>query len=191
MRRIHFLIVAILLGLGVAVDSVCAGEAEAWSALRAGRHVALMRHADAPGGTGDPAGFKLEDCATQRNLSAKGRADALKIGARLRSEGIAFEAILSSPWCRCIDTATLLQLGPVKTEPTFGNVVVLRDQREALTSSARTVIDQWTGSGNLLVVTHGANIQALTGIQPASGEIVVVRGGSGGGREAVGRLLLD
>jgi hypothetical protein len=53
------------------------------------------------------------------------------------------------------------------------------------------VIEQWTGSGNLLVVTRGANIQALTGIQPASGEIVVVRGGSGGGREAVGRLMLD
>jgi phosphohistidine phosphatase SixA len=195
MRRIRFAIrfaiLAILLGYGSAADIARAGEAEAWAALRAGRHVALMRHADAPGGFGDPPGFKVEDCATQRNLSAKGRADALKIGSRLRSEGIALEAILSSPWCRCIDTATLLELGPVKTEPTFGNVVVLRDQREALTSGARTIIDQWTGSGILLVVTHGANIQALTGIQPASGEIVVVRGGSGGGREAVGRLMLD
>ncbi|MDP1583301.1 MAG: histidine phosphatase family protein [Bradyrhizobium sp.] len=194
MRRTRFAILAailaILLGCGT-TDIARAGEAEAWSALRAGRHIALMRHADAPGGFGDPPGFKVEDCATQRNLSAKGRADALRIGARLKSEGIVWEAILSSPWCRCIDTATLLDLGPVKTEPTFGNVVVLRDQRETLTSGARAVIDQWTGSGNLLVVTHGANIQALTGIQPASGEIVVVRGGSGGGHEAVGRLILD
>lgn len=189
MRRIRFVIIAILLGLGATVDNAGAGEAEAWSALRAGRHVALMRHADAPGGSGDPPGFKIEDCATQRNLSTKGRADALKIGARLRSEGITLDAILSSPWCRCIDTATLLELGPVKTEPTFGNVVVLRDQREALTSGARAVIDQWTGSGTLLVVTHGANIQALTGIQPTSGEIVVVRGGSGS--VPVGRLMLD
>ena len=191
MRRIGFAILAVLLGVCAAADIASAGEAETWSALRAGRHVALMRHADAPGGVGDPPGFKLDDCASQRNLSAKGRADAQRIGARLRSEGIALEAILSSPWCRCIDTATLLELGPVKTEPTFGNVVVLRDQRESLTSGARAVIDKWTGSGNLLVVTHGANIQALTGIQPASGEIVVVRGGGGGGREAVGRLMLD
>jgi phosphohistidine phosphatase SixA len=189
MRRTGFVILAILLGLCTAASR--AGEAEAWSALRAGGHVALMRHADAPGGFGDPPDFKVEDCVTQRNLSAKGRADALKIGARLKSEGIVFHAILSSPWCRCIDTATLLRLGPVKTEPTFGNVVVLRDQRESLTSGARTVIDQWTGSGNLLVVTHGANIQAVTGIQPASGEIVVVRGGSGGGSVPVGRLMLD
>ena len=191
MRRIRFAIFAVLLGFCAAADIAGAGEAEAWSALRAGRHVALMRHADAPGGFGDPAGFKLDDCATQRNLSAKGRADARGIGARLRSEGIAVDRILSSPWCRCIDTAKLLELGPVEAEPTFGNVVVLRDQRDSLTAGGRAVIDQWTGSGILLVVTHGANIQALTGISPASGEIVVVRGGSGGGREAVGRLMLD
>ena len=191
MRRIRLVILAILLGLCPLADSARAGEAEAWSALRAGRHVALMRHADAPGGCGDPPGFAVEDCATQRNLSASGREDARKIGARLRSAGIVFERILSSPWCRCIDTATLLAMGPVKTEATFGNVVVLRDQREPLTSGARVVIDQWTGSGILLVVTHGANIQALTGIQPVSGEIVVVRGGSGGGRVPVGRLMLD
>ena len=98
MHRIRFVILAILFGLGAVADAAVAGEAEAWSALRAGGHVVLMRHADAPGGFGDPPGFKLEDCATQRNLSAKGRADALRIGARLRSEGIALEAILSSPW---------------------------------------------------------------------------------------------
>jgi hypothetical protein len=85
----------------------------------------------------------------------------------------------------------LLELGPVKTEPTLGNVVVLRDQREALTSGARAIIEQWIGGGILLIVTHGANIQALTGIQPASGEIVVVRSGSGGGSIPVGRLMLD
>ena len=104
--------------------------ANAWKALQAGGHVALMRHADAPGGFGDPPGFRVDDCATQRNLSDKGRADAAKIGARLHREGIAFEKILSSPWCRCIDTAALLNLGTAETEATFGNVVVLRDQRD-------------------------------------------------------------
>ena len=68
--------------------------------------------------------------------------------------------------------------------------MVLRDQREALTAGARALIAKWSGRGNLLVVTHGANIQALTGISPASGEIVVVKGGSDRA-EPVGRLLLD
>jgi phosphohistidine phosphatase SixA len=190
MGRTRFALFAILLGFCTAADTAGAGEAEAWTALRAGRHVALMRHADAPGGFGDPPGFRIDNCATQRNLSAKGRADAVTIGARLRLEGIAVERILSSPWCRCKDTATLLELGPVEAEPTFGNVVVLSDQRESLTAGARAVIGKWTGSGILVVVTHGANIQALTGISPASGEIVVVRGGSGVGGEPVGRLKL-
>ena len=189
--RIRFAILAILLGIGAAADSAGAGEAEVWTALRAGGHVALMRHTDAPGGVGDPPDFRIDDCTTQRNLSAKGRADAARIGARLKSEGIAVERIVSSPWCRCMDTAALLQLGPVAAEKTFGNVVVLSDQRQSLAAGARAVIDQWTGSGILLVVTHGANIAALTGISPASGEIVVVRTGSGGSSERVGRLILD
>jgi phosphohistidine phosphatase SixA len=190
MFRMRFVILTILLAVCTAPDIASADQAEAWTALRAGRHVALMRHTDAPGGVGDPPGFRIDDCATQRNLSAKGRADAARIGARLRSEGIAVEKILSSPWCRCMDTATLLALGPVEAEPTFGNVVVLNDQTEALTAGARAVIDKWTGSGTLLVVTHGANVRALTGISPASGEIVVVRS-EGGGSKPVGRLILD
>ena len=191
MRRMRFVIFTLLLGFGSTVDIACADDAaNAWKALRAGGHVALMRHTDAPGGVGDPPGFRVDDCATQRNLSARGRTDAEKIGARLKSEGIAFEKILSSPWCRCIDTATLLNLGPVVKEATFGNVVVLRDQREQLGAGARALIAKWSGQGNLLVSTHGANIQALTGISPASGEIVVVRGGSASA-EPVGRLRLD
>jgi len=191
MRGIRFAILVLLIGFCGTAEVVGAdAAADAWKALRAGGHTALMRHADAPGGFGDPPGFRVDDCATQRNLSEKGRADAAKIGARLKLEGIAFEQVLSSPWCRCIDTAMLLNLGTVETEVTFGNVVVLRDQREALTAGARARIAQWSGRGNLLVVTHGANIQALTGISPASGEIVVVKSGSDRA-EPVGRLLLD
>jgi phosphohistidine phosphatase SixA len=191
MNRMHFAIVALLLGWFGAAGTAVAGEAaDARNALRAGAHVALMRHADAPGGVGDPPGFRIEDCATQRNLSPKGRADAEKIGSQLKQEGIAFEKIVSSPWCRCVDTARLLNLGTVETEPTFGNVVVLRDQREVLTAGGRAFIAGWTARGNLLVVTHGANIFALTGVSPASGEIVVVKGGSDRA-VPVGRLLLD
>jgi len=187
MPRIRLILFALLLALSAAAPAR-ADDTAAWAALRTGAHVALMRHADAPGGAGDPPGFRLEDCATQRNLSDKGRADAAKIGARLKAEGIRIEKIVSSPWCRCMETARLLQLGPVEAQPAFSNVFVLRSEMEALTAGAREVIDAWKGSGILLVVTHGANIFALTGVSPASGEIVVVRGGS---REAVGRLLIE
>jgi phosphohistidine phosphatase SixA len=180
-------IALIALTLVIASGSAChaqADEAAAWTALRAGGHVALMRHTDAPGGAGDPPGFKLDDCATQRNLSDRGRTEAAQIGARMKAEGIAFENILSSPWCRCMDTAKLLDMGPVAPAPTFGNVVVLRDQAESLTEGARALIAGWQGAGTLLVVTHGANIRALTGVSPATGEIVVVDPAT----EAIGRI---
>ena len=191
MRRMRFVIFTLLLGFCSTVQVAGADDAaDAWKALRAGGHVALMRHADAPGGVGDPPGFRVDDCATQRNLSEKGRADAEKIGSRLQGEGIAFEKILSSPWCRCIDTAKLLSLGTVETEATFGNVVVLQGSTRGPDDGRPCAHRQWTAGGNLLVVTHGANIFALTGVSLASGEIVVVKGGSDRA-EPLGRLLLD
>jgi phosphohistidine phosphatase SixA len=161
----------------------------AWAALRQDGAIALMRHADAPGGFGDPPGFRLEDCATQRNLSAEGRAEAERVGAAIRRERIAIGKLMSSPWCRCMDTATLLGVGAVDTAPAFSNVVVLSDQRAALTEAGRAVLRAWKGPGVLLVVTHGANIQALTGgHNPASGEIVVAKVTADGAVREVGRI---
>ncbi len=47
-----------------------------------GENIILMRHAIAPG-TGDPAHFQIDDCETQRNLSAEGIAQAQEIGRAL------------------------------------------------------------------------------------------------------------
>jgi phosphohistidine phosphatase SixA len=177
-----------LFGLIAAAAPAAADEAAAWAALRQGGQVALMRHALAPGGAGDPPGFRLEDCATQRNLSDEGRADAAAVGAMLRAADVAIDKILSSPWCRCVDTARLLDAGAVEIAPAFSNAFVLSDQRATLTAQARAVIGGWKGPGTLLVVTHGANIQALVGDNPDSGEIVVVAAGGDGSVREVGRI---
>jgi phosphohistidine phosphatase SixA len=176
------------LGLVLLAAPALASEEAAWTALRGDGHVALMRHADAPGAVGDPPDFRLDDCTTQRNLSARGRADAAAVGARLKAQGVKPARILSSPWCRCVDTAKLMDLGPVAIEPAFSNAFVLRDQRDSLTKRARDVIVAWKGPGTLLVVTHGANILALTGHHPASGEIVVVTARPDGTLRTIGRL---
>jgi phosphohistidine phosphatase SixA len=188
MRMLALLSVAGLVIASCAAGGARADEAEAWAALRSGGHVALMRHTEAPGGAGDPSRFKLDDCATQRNLSARGRDDAEAAGERLKAEGVPVGKVLSSPWCRCVDTATLMDVGPVEIAPTFGNAFVLSDQREALTEGARQVVQAWKGPGTLLAVTHGANIQALTGISPAEGEIVVVAASADGAIREIGRI---
>jgi broad specificity phosphatase PhoE len=169
MRTIHFLLAALLVAAPAR-----ANDAATWLALLNDNAIALMRHTDAPGGYGDPQGFKLEDCATQRNLSAKGRADAAAIGSMLRHRWVRPKRIVSSPWCRCVDTAKLLGLGPIEVQETLGNPVVWTERREALASGAREIVRAWKGPGSLLIVTHGALIAQLTGYNPASGEIVVV-----------------
>lgn len=145
-----------------------------WAKLREGGRVALVRHAEAPGGTGDPAGFRLDDCTTQRNLSEKGKAEARDLGERIRAQKIPIGKILSSQWCRCRETARLMALGAIEDAATFNNAFVLGDRRDELTDGARNVIAGWKGPGTLIVVTHGANILPLTGIHPAQAEIVVI-----------------
>lgn len=166
---------AVTLALVLGATAVAAADdAALWGKLGDGGRVALVRHAATAGGTGDPPGFRLDDCTTQRNLSDKGRAQARALGVEMRSRNIPVGKLLSSQWCRCRETAALMALGVIEEAATFNNAYVLREQREELTRGAREAIAAWKGPGTLVVVTHGSNILALTGIHPAEGGIVVV-----------------
>ena len=173
----------------VATASAPAADDPAWSALREGARVALMRHGATSGGAGDPPGFRLEDCATQRNLTEKGRADARAMGEQLRAQKIPVGKVISSQWCRCRDTAALMALGAIEIAETFNNAFTLSDRRDELSKGARAVIADWKGPGVLVIVTHGANILPLTGFQPAEGEMVVVEPAAVDGRlRVIGRI---
>lgn len=183
--RNRLLVVALCwLSCGVAAAS----EAAAWEALRRDGGVALVRHGDAPG-IGDPAGWKLGDCPSQRNLSDAGRAQARALGAKLKAERIPVAQVLASPWCRTVETATLIGAGPVRTEPTFANAFVLSERRAELAAGARALIARWRGPGTLLVVTHGENIGALTGRSPSTAELVVVAAGADGSVRELAAVL--
>src|SRR5438034_5418704 len=88
------------------VVSVAHATESVWDALREPGSVVVLRHSYAPGGF-DPPGFRLDDCSTQRNLDEQGRAQAARVGEAFRQHGIALGAVLSSPRCRCMDTARL------------------------------------------------------------------------------------
>jgi broad specificity phosphatase PhoE len=154
-------------------------EEAAWRALRQDGAIALVRHAEAPG-VGDPAGWTLGDCPTQRNLSDAGRAQARALGARLRAARIAVARLAASPWCRTVETAELLGAGSVEVDPAFANAYVLSDRRDAIAAEARAVLARWRGPGALVVVTHGENIAALVGRAPATAELLVVAAGRDG-----------
>lgn len=176
---------------GAAQPSHAAGE-DAWSTLNSGSRVVFIRHAVTDPGVGDPEGYVIGDCSTQRNLSAQGRADAKAIGEAFRSRGIPVSEVLTSRWCRCVDTA-MLAFG--KATPASMIDSMFNDREKSDEAKIREVIayagnaGKRTASGNLVLVTHAVNVQALTGVYPAPGEIVVTAYDSGKFRP-VGRINL-
>ena len=106
---------ALALSLIITSGAAADDSKEAWAALVKGGHVALVRHGNAPPGYGgDPPGFRVDDCKTQRNLDDRGREQARILGEAFRSHGVRVDRILSSPWCRCLETAQLMAVGPVQ-----------------------------------------------------------------------------
>ena len=161
--------------------------ADDWDALKQPGAIALMRHALAPGG-GDPAGFTLGDCSTQRNLDARGRDQARRIGAALREQGIVFDEVWSSAWCRTRETAQLVEVGDVEIRPSLNSFFAGQGNRQAQTAETMRSLAGLNGSERVLLVSHQVNITALTGVTPASGEIIVARLQADGRLEVTGRV---
>lgn len=142
-----------------------------------GRHALLMRHADAPG-YGDPAGYQLDKCSTQRNLGDKGREQAVMIGQWLSGQGINSAKVISSIWCRCLDTAKLINKGPVTTAPALGSffddMSLEKKQTQELEKLIQTQLKD-NPKTPLILVTHHVNIQAYTGKVVNVGDMVLVK----------------
>lgn len=177
---------ALAFGLASGARSQTMSEAALWQAVRDGEAFAIMRHALAPG-TGDPANFDVEDCATQRNLDAEGREQARAIGQRFRANGIDSAAVYSSAWCRCQDTAELLGLGEVTLLASL-NSFYQRSGRAEQTQASREWLRDYDGARPLVLVTHQVNISALMGDYTRSGETLVGRIGDDGAVELLGSL---
>lgn len=177
----------LLLVLAFALPAAHADEA-LWAAVREGGHVLFIRHALTTPGFGDPPGFRLEDCATQRNLSEEGRAQARRLGEGLRARKVPVGEVLASPWCRCIETARLA-FGRAKTWGALSNLHARQQNAEKQVRAMRPRIAAHAGKDNLVLVSHGSTSLALTGEHPAMGELLVLKPQPGGFRVA-GRLNL-
>ena len=147
---------------------------QAWNLAEEGDKIILIRHSLAPGG-GDPPGFKIDDCKTQRNLNRKGINQSKKIGKLFKKNKVPIDQVLSSQWCRCKDTAKYA----------FGNFKELTALNSTFQSPYNknepkqlkelyNFVKKWDGKGkNLVLVTHYSIITAVTNAVPSSGEIVI------------------
>ncbi len=174
---------------GLPCRTVSADTTDAWAALKEPGTVAIMRHARAPG-TGDPAAFTLGDCGTQRNLDAAGRRQARAIGDAFREHGIDVDKVLTSQWCRCRDTARLLDLAPAEPFPALNSFFEDRGTADAQTEAVRRFLARQPQGRKLVLVTHQVNITALTGVFPASGEVVAIEVADDGEVTVRGRVRI-
>ena len=145
-----------------------------WKPAQEGSKVILIRHSLAPGG-GDPAGFKINDCKTQRNLNRVGINQSKKIGKLFKKNKVLIDQVLSSQWCRCKDTAQYA-FGNYK-EFTALNSTLQSPYNKNETKQLKELysfVKKWDGKGkNLVLVTHYSIITAVTNAVPSSGEIVI------------------
>jgi phosphohistidine phosphatase SixA len=177
--RPPFLFLALLCGPAHADEAL-------WSRLRDGGLVVMIRHATAPG-VGDPPGFRLDDCSTQRNLSAEGRAEARRLGETFRRERVPIDEVRSSEWCRCRETAQLA-FGRYVAWPAINSFFADRGTEPQQTAATRALMAGWRGKGNLVLVTHQVNISAASGSFASPAEMVVLQPAGAGRLEVVGRL---
>ena len=140
----------------------------------------MIRHALAPG-SGDPDNFRVGDCTTQRNLNERGRNQARRIGAWLRAGGIQAARVYSSQWCRCLETAALMNVGPVRELPALNSFYERPQDRASNLSALRAFLARQPADGDLIIlVTHYVTIAGITGVAVSSGEGVLLKLADGG-----------
>ena len=146
-----------------------------WKLAQEGNKIILIRHSLAPGG-GDPEGFKLNDCSTQRNLNQTGIDQSKKIGKLFKKNKIPISKVLSSQWCRCKDTAKYAFKNYKEfsaLNSTFQSPYNKNAKKQI--KELKDFIQKWNGNGsNLVLVTHYVIITAITDVVPRSGEIVII-----------------
>jgi phosphohistidine phosphatase SixA len=182
---------AILLIVPMVAGADIAAGNELLDRLKNAGHVLMIRHAHAPG-TGDPNDFTIGECATQRNLDERGKAQARRIGKWLRAGGIMSAKVYSSQWCRGLETAQLIGLGPVKELPALNSFFGNPEASESTLAALRAFLAQQPRDGELiLLVTHYVNISGIAGVGVLSGEGVVLELTVDGGYKVLGRLKFD
>lgn len=158
-----------LLCLGLLARAAWAGDALPLAELAKPGRILMLRHAYAPG-TGDPPEFRLDDCTTQRNLDAGGRAQASALGDRLKRAGITRAQVYSSQWCRCLETARRLRIGAVNALPALNSFYGRAQERAARVAALRSFLARLPADGPpVVLVTHQFTINAFTGAGTPSG----------------------
>ncbi len=188
LSRLPLMLLALIL---LAAPAARADNNAMWALLKAPGHIVILRHSNAPGATPEPYGIDLKDCLIQRSLDDAGRAQARRIGDEFRKHGITRARLVSSQFCRALETAKLTGLGPVAELPALNQVFVpdlsgMRETAEKTTKFMKTI----PAKRLTILVSHVSNIQSIAGVNLSSGEMVVVHIDAAGAVAVDGRIMV-
>jgi len=162
-------------------------------ALRAGGLVILMRHMSTDSFVPAQGTHDDQDCTSQRNLSEQGRRAAEAVGAAIKKLGIPIGKVLTSPYCRCIDTGKLA-FGKATPTPDLAVFDELsgseKDERGKL---IRKLLNTPPAEGsNNVLITHTGTLLYSFGLQTQPEGIAhVFRPAEFGNAIYVGRVTPD
>ena len=175
----------------LAAPAARADDNAMWALLKVPGHIVILRHSNAPGATPEPYGIDLKDCSIQRSLDDAGRAQARRIGDEFRKHGITKARLVSSQFCRALETAKLTGLGPVAELPALNQVFLpdlsgMRETAEKTVKFMKTIpAKQFT-----VLLSHVSNIQSIAGVNLSSGEMAVVHLDAAGAVAVDGRIMV-
>lgn len=160
-------------------------------ALKGGGHTILMRHTSTEPVAPDPALFNLRDCATQRTLSETGREQARLIGKSFAKLGIPVGQVLSSPYCRCLETGKLAFGRVTESELlSVGDFLSVPEKSERGNEVRKVLATAPPPGGNTVLITHTGTLLYSFGLDSRPEGIAhVFRRGPAGNADYVGRLV--
>ena len=152
-----------------------------WKSLAEGGKVVLMRHAAVNSGRGQGnALLRDPSCKKERNLSSEGERDARYVGKQFQGRNIPISEVRHSPFCRTADTARIAFAQAAPAAYLSLLEILAPEEAAAQTRELSQVIGGYTGSGNLVLVTHEPNINAVSFEMMSPSDFLVLRplGGS-------------
>ena len=182
---------ALLTASLLAAQGARGDENDTWALLKKPGHMVLLRHANSPESPPDAAPVDFKNCATQRNLDEAGRAQARRVGEAFRKHGIKSARLVSSQYCRAMETAKLTRLGPVQPLPALNQIYLadLSGMRETA-EETRKFMKTIPAKQLTVLVSHVSNILSIAGVNLSSGEMAVVHIDAAGAIVLEGRIMV-
>ena len=169
--RIIKITLLLLISFNISFKAISANDLQ--NILRDNGKIIFIRHAYAPGG-GDPDGFDIANCASQRNLNSEGIAQSKRIGKFFEENDIIIDKVLSSEWCRCKETAKYA-FNKYETKSFLNSFFSAKfaSNKNKQIYDLKKYINEWSGDNNLVLVTHYVTIQEVLNVTSSSGELII------------------